>query len=242
MAPWSRLTDTAKLYARPLPLALTVGSALPPAVLSPTGWDHDLRVFNQRTLGGRPDLEPVSVATPYVLVGVLAAGWFTSLAVGSCAWQRRQAPVLQGMGLTAAVVTGLKFAVGRQWPNAGGDPSAPDRLDHPEYAREFSPFRRLGAWPSGHTAAMFAAASAFRASEPALGWRAWLGYPLAVAVGAGMWFGDHHFASDIVSGALLGEAIGSSAGESFSEPGTDARVGLLPIGRDGVLVVWTGSW
>jgi membrane-associated phospholipid phosphatase len=240
-APWSRLGDTATHYAAPLPLSLTAGSALAPVALSPTGLDHRLRVVNQRDLGGRPNLEPVSVATPYALGGVLIVGYVVSVVADDCRWERRQAATLQGMALTLVVATGLKFAVGRQWPNAGLDPSLPDRLDHPEFAREFRPFQRFGAWPSGHTAVMFAAAAAFRTSNPELGWPAWLGYPLALGVGAGMWWGDHHFASDIVSGALLGEAIGSSAGSSFAEPATPKAVAVVPL-DDGLLVTWTGAW
>lgn len=242
MAPWSRLGDTATNYAAPLPLSLTAGSALAPVAMSPTGADHELRVVNQRDLGGRPNLEPVSVVAPYALGGVLVVGYVVSAVVGDCTWERRQAALLQGMGVTFVVVTGLKFAVGRQWPNAGLDPSLPDRLDHPEFAREFRPFKRLGAWPSGHTSVMFAAAAAFRASNPDLGWPAWLGYPLALGVGAAMWWGDHHFASDIVSGALLGEAIGSSAGESFALGPSPHAVAVLPLGNDGALVAWTGVW
>jgi membrane-associated phospholipid phosphatase len=74
---------------------------------------------------------------------------------------------------------------------------------------------------------MFAGAAAFRASRPELGWVSWLGYPLAVGVAGGMWLGDHHWASDILSGALLGEAIGGSVGQTFSEA----------LGVPGVLVL-----
>jgi hypothetical protein len=52
---------------------------------------------------------------------------------------------------------------------------------------------------------MFSAAAAFRASNPELGSAAWLGYPLALGVASGMWLGDHHYASDIFSGALFGQ-------------------------------------
>jgi len=242
LAPWSRLGDTATHFATPLKLALTGAAAVAPVGFSPTGLDHRLRVFNQRDLGGRPNLEPVSVLTPYAVGGLLVAGWVVSVAAESCDWQRRQAPILQGMGLTFAVATGLKFAVGRQWPNAGRDPSAPDRLQHPEFARQYSPFARLGAWPSGHTAVMFGAAAALRTSEPDLGWPAWLGYPIALGVGAAMWWGDHHWTSDILSGALLGEAIGQSAGQSFSPAGTSTTIALWPAGTDGVIALWSGTW
>ena len=125
----------------------------------------------------------------------------------------------------------LKCAVGREWPNAGQDPTAPDRLDHPERAEHFTPFHSFGSWPSGHTAIMFAAASSLRTSAPELGVAAWLGYPLALGVAAGMWMGDHHWASDIISGALLGEAIGSSVGPAFARDGQreTLRLGVAPV-------------
>jgi hypothetical protein len=143
----------------------------------------------------------------------------------------------------------LKLGVGRRWPNGGTDPSAPDRLDHPERARDFAPFQRgFAAWPSGHTALMFSGAAAFRASNPELGVVAFVGYPFALAVASGMWFGDHHYASDIVSGALLGEAIGDSAGESFATAlGVPGALTLLPVlgtpsGAGGLEIVWAGAW
>jgi hypothetical protein len=45
-----------------------------------------------------------------------------------------------------------------------------------------------------------------------------------------MWIGDHHWASDIVSGALLGEALGSSVGYGFSggESRQAPRFGVVP--------------
>ena len=89
---------------------------------------------------------------------------------------------------------------------------------------------------------MFAFASAFRASNPELGVLSFLGYPLALGVAGGMWFGDHHFASDIVSGALLGEAIGSSVGKSFSETlGVPGLLSVSPL-AGGFGVHWSTLW
>jgi membrane-associated phospholipid phosphatase len=223
-APWHHLADTARELATPMPLALGAASVLPPIVLAPTGADHRLRLLAQRDLGGRPNIERVSVIAPYALGGVLLLSYGTSAALGACAWQRPQAAVIQALVLGVTLGTTLKVAVGRQWPNGGRDPRAPDRLEHPEQATNFRPFRRLGAWPSGHTLTMVAAASAFRSATPELGVVSWAGYPLALGVAAGMWLGDHHWASDIVSGALLGEAIGESVGVGFASrrklPGT----------------------
>ncbi|MEP7052410.1 MAG: phosphatase PAP2 family protein [Pseudomonadota bacterium] len=243
-APWSGLGNSASHFARPAPLTLTALAVVTPFGLAPTGIDQRLRVTAQRDLGGRPNLEPVSVWTPYVLGGGFFVGYAVSAAVGACGAKRTFAPVIQAGVLTFVGVGALKFAVGRRWPNGGRDPRAPDRLEQPEGAHDFAPFQRgLAAWPSGHTALMFAAASAFRASNPKLGLVSWLGYPLALAVASGMWLGDHHFASDIVSGGLFGEAIGSSVGQSFSEAlGVPGEVLPMPVTRTGLGVQWVGLW
>jgi len=246
--PWSRLGTTGSNFVRPLPLALTGLAVAAPFGFAPTGLDHQIRVWGQRDLGGEPRLEPVSVATPYVLAGGLLIGYGISAALDSCAGKRAISPVLQAGVLTFATVGLLKFGTGRDWPNGGhnggSNPSAPDRLDHPERAHDFQPFTRVYmAWPSGHTAIMFAAASAFRASNPQLGWVSWLGYPLAVGVAGGMWLGDHHWGSDIVSGAFLGEAIGSSVGQSFSQAlGMPGALTVFPQHGNTLTVQWLTVW
>lgn len=244
-APWNRLGDSARNYARPLPLALTVASAVPPLTLATTSGDHELRVYAQTTLGGSYRAEPVSYYAPFV-VGAGALGAFVGGALGeSCRVERPAAAVLQAMALGLAVTGLSKWAIGRGWPNAGMDPHAPDRLEHPENAHAFHPFHAgLGAFPSGHTLSMTAAAAAFRAATPELGVLSYVGYPLAIGVGFGMWYSDRHWASDVLSGALLGEAIGSSVGRSFAGDGaehsSDARQAwVIPV-QGGVVGVYAG--
>jgi hypothetical protein len=241
--PWQHLGATGSELVRPVPLVLVAGAALAPAVMAPTGIDHALRLVAQEDLGGKHDLEPVSVITPYVLGGGVLVGYVVSVGVAACGAERTQAAMLQAMVLSVGSTVLLKWAVGREWPNAGLDPNSPDRLDHPEYAEHFTPFRSFGAWPSGHTSFMFAAASSFRTSTPELGALAWLGYPFALGVAAGMWLGDHHWASDIVSGALIGEAIGSSVGRGFaSVTGETVAFGVVPLGTNGVGAYAYGVW
>jgi membrane-associated phospholipid phosphatase len=242
--PWSRVGRSARNFARPVPLTLTAAAVLTPFVLSPTGADHQLRLGAQRDLFGKPRLEPVSVWTPYVIGTGVLIGYGVSLATGSCAAQRVLVPILQAGLVTYGVVGVLKIGVGRQWPNGGSDPNAPDRLAQPERAHDYAPFQRgVGAWPSGHTAVMFAGAAAFRASNPELGVVSFVGYPLAIGVAGGMWLGDHHWASDIVSGALLGEAIGSSVGQSFSEAlGVPGTLLVSPLDGTGFGAQWFTLW
>ncbi len=243
-APWSNLAESGSHFARPVPLTLTALAVVTPFAMAPTGLDHQVRLVAQRDLFGKPQLEPVSVWTPYVLAGGVFISYGVAALADSCAAKRRIAPVLQAGVLTFGTVAILKFGVGRQWPNGGRNPDAPDRLDHPEYAHDFAPFQRpYAAWPSGHTSLMFAGAAAFRAANPDLGLAAWLGYPLALGVASGMWLGDHHWGSDIISGALLGEAIGSSVGQSFSEAlGVPGALVLTAPGNAGLGVQWLALW
>lgn len=246
-APWSRLGRSAREWAQPVPIALTLGAAVPPAVFAPTGLDHRLRLVAQQDLGGRYRLEPVSYYAPFVLAGSVLVTHVAGQLGGSCAVKRPTAAVLQAMVVGIGVTGLLKWGTGRGWPNGGRDPRAPDRLEHSEAARTFRPFRAgLGAFPSGHTLTMMVAAAAFRGAEPELGVLSWVGYPLALGVGAGMWLGDHHWASDIVSGALLGEAIGGSVGRSFaaSDPAaSEHAVTLVVVPLDGgALATVTGSF
>lgn len=241
-APWSSLPETGAHLLEPIPLILAGGAVVAPLALAPTGGDHELRLVAQRRLGGSYDPEPVSVLAPYVLTGGLVVGFGVAAAFDLCEAQRPQAAMLQAVFLTAGTVLLLKLGTGRTWPNGGIDPNAADRLDHPEWAERFRPWREgVAAWPSGHTAVMVAAAAALRASAPELGWARWIGYPLAAGVAAGMWLGDHHWASDILSGALLGEAIGGSVGRSFAPSGAEAILSLVPQ-PGGAALVYGGVW
>src|SRR5664280_576250 len=219
MAPWSRLPSTAQRTASPLPLSLVAGAIAAPLVMAPTGADYQLRLVSQRDLHGRPNAEPVSVYTPFVLPLVLAGVDIVAVSTNQCETARPTSAMLQAMGVTFAVATGLKWVTGRTWPSGGLDPHAPDYLNHPESARSFHWFSVTQgyAWPSGHTAVMFAAATALSTVEYGRSWLGYVAYGAAAGVAAGMWFGDHHWASDILSGGLLGVALGRSVGLAFRE-------------------------
>jgi len=247
LLPWNRVGASLGHYVEPTPLILTGLSPVPVIVMAPTGLDHDLRLVAQEDLGGSYRLEPVSLWAPYVLGGAAIVGVGVAALLDACEVERPLSAIVQAMA-GGLIVTGvLKWSVGREWPNGGQDPTSPERLNHPENAQEFRPFGpRFGAWPSGHTLSMFAAAAAFRAAERELGIVRFVGYPLALGVGVGLWFSDHHWASDVLSGALLGEAIGGSVGKSFarSEDRPETLGGspwVVPI-AGGALVGWSAEW
>jgi membrane-associated phospholipid phosphatase len=201
------------------------GAVAATASMSPTGADHAIRVAVQRHArvpawgdaayyGGYilPVLLPVSV-----YVGGLIADDRTYAGAGAAA--------IQALAFTELVTVVLKVGVGRPFPLNGGNPSAPDRLEHPEYAHSYTPFGFEGryAWPSGHTAAAMSIAAALTAysDDPVLVGA--VSYPVAAAIAFGMLTGDHHWASDIVAGGLIGQGIGWSVGKSFATRGRAAR-------------------
>src|SRR3954471_20740872 len=109
-------------------------------ILAFSGADHAIRVEVQRHLASTAvgDLAyyggyilPVVVAPAIYLTGVLSADSGVAGA-GSAA--------VQALVVPAAATGFLKLATGRPFPRHGADPHAPDRLEHPEYAREFAPF------------------------------------------------------------------------------------------------------
>ncbi len=219
VAPWSRLPDTAEHVATPLPLSLIAGSAVPPLLMAPTGADYKLRLVSQRDLHGEPNAEPISVWTPFVLPVVVAGVDVFAYTSNQCETVRPASAMLQAMGISFVLVTGLKVFTGRSWPSGGLDPKAPDYLQHPEFAHRFNWFswKNGYAWPSGHTAIMFAASTALSTVEFGRSWVGYAAYTASAGVALGMWLGDHHWASDIVSGGLLGAAIGRSVGLAFRE-------------------------
>ena len=229
LAFWSRLPDTASEVASPVPLILLGSALVSPAVMAPTGADYQLRLLAMRDLHGKPNAESLSIWTPYVLPVVILGVNGVAAAGGHCTVMRPTSAMLQAMGLTFVVATSLKFATGRTWPSAGRDPNAPGYLDHPESARQFHwlSWSHGYAWPSGHTAIMVSAATALSTVEFGRSWLGYVAYGAAAAVATGMWLGDHHWMSDILSGALIGGAIGRSVGLAFrSDPAETDETGL----------------
>ena len=197
---------------------------LAPAVMSPTGADQRLRVFSQHDLGGRYDAEGVSVIAPYALGAAAVIGVGASLLWEDCAKSALASRATAAMGVSIALVSALKFAAGRSYlaghAAPGADRTAEDR------STTFTPFSGPGAWPSGHAAVTFAFAAVVReqlVDRPFV--VRYIGYALAGAVSFGMAYGDHHWASDLLSGALIGEGVGRSFGAPATAP---SHVAFVP--------------
>jgi membrane-associated phospholipid phosphatase len=189
-------------------------------------------------------LLPVVVAPGVYLLG-LALHDRTTAGAGSAA--------LQALVVAIVATAVLKVGVGRVYPLNGGDPAAPDRLDHPSYAHDFRPFQSLSlptgpAWPSGHTVGTTAVAAALTGYYPDELWLPFVGYPVALAIGFGLVDGDRHWTSDVLAGALLGHAIGFTTGRAFrrrllGQSDTADRLRIIPLAGTGLKgVAVQGAW
>ncbi len=225
--PWlGVLEHSAAVVTEPLGLALVSTAVGGTALASASGADHEARRAAIEGFGSDA-YGDVMVVAGYVTPVVVPAGLY---AVGLGARKRtlahHGAAAIQAVVLTFGATVALKAVTGRPFPLRGGDPAAPDRLDHPEYAREWHPLQpaRGYAWPSGHASAAFAAAASLSASTADLTVTA-TSYGVATAISVGMLVGDRHWLSDVVAGALIGQAVGDAVGRGFRRRlvGTEAR-------------------
>ncbi|MBS2018309.1 MAG: phosphatase PAP2 family protein [Deltaproteobacteria bacterium] len=202
--------------------------------LSASGADHDIRVAFEEHLQSRP-FGDAMVALGYVGPPAFAALLYgTGLVTRRSALAGAGAASLQAMTVTFATVVLAKGLTGRPFPNHGGDPTSPSRLEHPEWAREWNgPRLEFTAFPSGHAAVATALASSLTAYAVDAPWVGFATYPVAAAISFGLLSGAHHWASDVVAGALLGQAVGWSIGTDFrrmQDARTTARLRVVPFG------------
>jgi membrane-associated phospholipid phosphatase len=192
------------------------GAVAGTGIMAFSGADHAIRVGVQQSLAA-PAYAETSFYAGYVVPAIVAPTvWIVGLATRDREVTGAGSAAVQALAVTLVTVTVLKVGVGRVYPLNGGDPNAPDRLQHPEYAHELRPFQSIdAAWPSGHTAATMSIAAALTAYYPDRLWIPFVGYPLALAIGFGVIDRDSHWASDVLAGGLIGHAIGYSIGRAF---------------------------
>lgn len=210
------------------------------AAMAFAGGDHGARVFVRGNLAS-PAWGNTAYVAGYLLPVVVAPGiWVVGLAARDRATLGAGSAAVQALALAAVATVVLKWSTGRPYPLHGGDPHASDVLQHPAYAREFSPFNLNGdwAWPSGHTSATISIVAALTEWDPSSIAIPLIGYPVSAAIGLGMIVGDHHWTSDVVAGGLIGYAVGSSVGRSFRrrakgeahDAGPTHEIRLMPMG------------
>ena len=136
----------------------------------------------------------------------------------------------EAVGIALTVVGVAKVAFGRARPFVAHDPTSWRLM---RGITEGSDYR---SFPSGHTAAAFAAASAISAeltaARPSLRWAA--GVPLYVGAATAGWsrmFDDRHWATDVAAGAAIGTVSGLAAARWHrTRPGNRVDRALLGVG------------
>lgn len=190
-----------------------------------TGWDARAQQWFQRT-------NPIGDDIGYSMV---VAGWFWQIAPAGFlylyGWKSDNynimgagAAAIQAVALVGAVTMVLKVVTGRRQPLKDGafeffGPSGHKRSDS---AADWQPFNynirneslRI-AWPSGHTSSTVALVSALAAYYPDKLWIKLVGYPASLFMALSMVDYDAHWTSDVISGALIGHAIGYTVGRNF---------------------------
>ncbi|MGZ8414821.1 MAG: phosphatase PAP2 family protein [Gemmatirosa sp.] len=180
------------------------------------------------------------------LVILLPAVW----AAGRLADDRTTAAVglhgAEAVGVALVTVGAVKLIAGRARPSVPGrDPTSW------QLARGLRAGSEYRSFPSGHTAAAFAAASAITSElamrRSSLRWSA--GVPLHLAAAAAGWsrmYENRHWATDVVGGAAIGTVAGVAVtrwhrtrpdnaldrrllGVGVTVSGGDARLALVPL-------------
>jgi len=239
--PWEGLgASLSGVYGWPNTLFHLGAAALtPPLVLAA---DEPVQVYFQRRdpLGDATGVAALTVGggLPIAAPAVLYLG---GLAFGDGELATAGAAAIQAGVIQLVWVHALKWLTDRPGPFPDGDPKSTrwseglfrDSLRANTF--NFNPFDIEGGlrWPSGHTASNVALVSALYAFYPDQLWIAWVGYPLACAIGVGMIEGDYHWLSDVVAGALIGHVVGWVVGRQMraaydarnarSAPGSRAR-------------------
>lgn len=235
-APWDRLGCNVVEAFTGTNLLLYAGAILGTMELSASGADHSVRVAFEKHVQSRP-FGDAMVVLGYIGPPVASALLYTT---GLVAHDRpltgAGAAALQAIGITFTATVIAKGLTGRPFPNHGGDPTSPSRLEHPEWAREWNgPKLEFSAWPSGHTAVATSLAASLTAYAIDTPWVGFVTYPVAGAIAFGVLSGAHHWASDVVAGALLGHAVGWSVGTSYRrmEDGRAPALRIVPLGTTG---------
>jgi membrane-associated phospholipid phosphatase len=210
-------------------LALHATAVASTAALAYGGVDHSVRVAMQHQVAA-PAFEAGAVYGGAILPVVVSSGLYLAGVAGQDSTLAGSgSAAMQALFLTFTATVVLKVASARPFPLYGEARDAPDQLEHPERAREFfrGPLDGDLAWPSGHTSAAIsvaAALSAYYAESVAV---PLIGYPVGLGIGAGMIAADAHWASDVVAGALLGQAIGWTVGSGFRRRQRTKRSGSV---------------
>lgn len=187
-------------------LLLYAGAVGGSAAMAFSGADESLRQATQERFASSTYGTAASLAG-YVLPLTVATGtWLAGVVFDDRDAAGAGSAAVQALAVASATTLVLKVSVGREYP--------------PNGAHAFAPFQiwswPFAAWPSGHMASAFSVVAALTGYYGARElWIPFVGYPAALAIGAGLLSGDEHWTSDVLAGAVLGQCIGWSIGRAF---------------------------
>jgi membrane-associated phospholipid phosphatase len=196
-----------------------IGAGLGTWIFIDTGldWEWNRLAYNNSwmpNIGGIANYigYAVPVLTPLVL-------YFTGLGTRDTKLQIAGMALTQTLLLTLLIQTPLKIITGRTWPGIvnGWDSQLSRRsVRTDDHSGEFNWFNvdAIGGWPSGHTANAFAAAATLAQIYHDNILYKLLMFTYASLISLGMSVYDH-WASDILAGALIGYATGTTVGKSY---------------------------
>jgi membrane-associated phospholipid phosphatase len=126
-----------------------------------------------------------------VLIPALSAGYLAGEIAGSGEFKGTVLRAGAAVALATGISSTLKYAVGRNRPDIAGSNI------------EFRPFSGSSSFPSGHTAAAFAIATAV-ADQTHDGWSDYVLYGAATVTALSRINDNRHWASDVLIGGLIG--------------------------------------
>jgi membrane-associated phospholipid phosphatase len=126
-----------------------------------------------------------------VIAPALGAGYLAGEIAGSNAVKETILRAGAAAALATGISSGLKYTIGRNRPDIAGT------------NLEFRPFSGSNSFPSGHTAAAFAIATAV-ADQTTDGWSDYLLYGAAGLTAISRINDNRHWASDVLIGGLIG--------------------------------------
>jgi membrane-associated phospholipid phosphatase len=130
-----------------------------------------------------------------ILIPALSAGYLAGEIGGSDGLKGTLLRAGAAAAIATGVTSGLKYTIGRNRPDiAGGN-------------FEFRPFSGSSSFPSGHTAAAFAIATAV-ADQTTDGWSDYVLYGAATLTAMSRINDNRHWTSDVLVGGLIGHLSG----------------------------------
>jgi membrane-associated phospholipid phosphatase len=222
--PWELLGhNLGRMYSWPnIMYSVSAVALTPPLVL----WaDEPVQEFFQDEDPLTSSFAHVTLIAGYGLPVVVPATLYLAGLGGNAELTTAGSAAIQAVVVQATITGTLKWLTDRAGPLMDGDPNerhtGEEIFTYSDQADDFNfnPFDLEGSlsWPSGHTSTNIALVAALVAFYPDELWLALIGYPAALAIGAGMIEGDYHWLSDVVAGALLGQVTGWQIGKGFRE-------------------------